>query len=277
MTITPEPVALFFLQPHFVTLRFSIFVTLLITLALAEWAWPRHCAPLHRRRRWAANLGLGALDAISLRVLVPWAAVAAAGWSQAHHVGVLHMLRLSTAASAVLGFAALDLVIYLQHRLMHRIGWLWRLHRVHHTDVVLDVSSGVRFHPFEILLSMGIKIGAVLLLGVAPAVVMLFEILLSSLTLFAHANLAIPEPLDRCLRWVVVTPDMHRIHHSVLRDEQHSNYGFQLTWWDRLLGSYNAYPRQPQVSLTLGLHEFRGVLAQRFTKLLLQPFLGERR
>lgn len=252
-------------------LRLTLFLGLLSVLAIAEWAWPRHQALPRRRQRWTTNFGLGALNALSLRVLVPWAAVSAAGWAQVHGVGVLHMMVLPTAVATLVGLLALDLVIYWQHRLMHRVGWLWRLHRVHHTDLALDVSSGVRFHPLEIVFSMGVKVAAVLLLGVAPGVVMAFEILLSSFSLFTHANMAIPGHIDRWLRWLVVTPDMHRIHHSVLRDEHDSNYGFQLVWWDRLCGSYRADPRQPQATLSLGLKRFREGREQRFVNLLRQP------
>ncbi len=252
--------------------RASIFLLLLVLLALAEWRWPRHQGATDRLRRWPANLGFGLVGALCLRVLTPWLAIDAALWAQTNHVGLLHVLTLPLWLSVPITLLALDLLIYGQHRLMHRIDWLWRLHRVHHSDLALDVSSGVRFHPFEILFSMALKIAAVVVLGAAPAAVLAFEILLNGFAMFTHANLALPLRLDRALRWLVITPDMHRIHHSVLRDEQDTNFGFNVSWWDRLFRSYRAAPRQPQASLPLGLDEFRGRHDQRFDQLLLQPF-----
>lgn len=251
--------------------RLSLFLILLFVLAMAEWVWPRHNAAPQRRRRWTTNLGLGTLNALGVGVLLPLLAVSAAGWAQVHGVGILHVLQMPALAATLIGFLALDLVIYLQHRLMHRVGWLWRLHRVHHTDLAIDVSSGVRFHPLEIAFSLGVKVAAILLLGVTPGVVMVFEIVLSSFSLFTHANVAIPPGIERWLRWVIVTPDMHRIHHSMLRDEHDSNYGFQLVWWDRLFNSYRANPRQPQATIELGLDRFRSDKEQHFTQLLWQP------
>ena len=191
-------------------------------------------------------------------------------------MGLLHLLRMPAWLAAVIAFVILDLVIYTQHRLMHRFDPLWRLHRMHHTDIALDASSGVRFHPLEILLSMGIKIAVVLLLGAGPTVVAVFEIALSSFSLVTHANLRLPPRLDAWLRWIFVTPDMHRIHHSVLRAEHDSNYGFNITWWDRLFGSYTPHPMQPQESMPLGLEIFRDAEAQRLRNLLLQPVRSTR-
>lgn len=255
-------------------MRLGIFLALLAVLALAEFVWPRHPGPARRTRRWPVNFGLGALNVICLRVLVPWAALDAAIWARAHAVGVLNLWPLPTMVAAVGGFLALDLVIYLQHRLMHRVGWLWRLHRVHHTDLALDVSSGVRFHPLEILLSMGIKMAAVLLLGPAPAVVMAFEIVLSAFSLATHTNVALPVRLDALLRWILVTPDMHRIHHSIRRVETDSNFCFHLSCWDQLLGTYRAQAAVPQAQITLGLEVFREDEEQRLPTLLAQPFKG---
>jgi len=250
--------------------RVAVFALLLAVLAWAEWRWPRHRARPDRRHRWPVNLGFGVAGALSLRLLMPWLAIDAALWARQHHVGLLQALPAWLAVPLTL--VALDLVIYAQHRLMHRVGWLWRLHRMHHSDLALDVSSGVRFHPLEILLSMALKIAAVLALGAAPAAVLAFEILLNGFAMFTHANLALPAWLDRPLRWLVVTPDMHRIHHSLRRDEHDSNYGFNLSCWDRLFRSYREAPRQPQATLPLGLDRFRDKPEQRFGALLLQPF-----
>lgn len=253
------------------TLRLLLFLSLLALLSIAERFWPRHTAVPRRRQRWPVNFGLGAINVLCLRLLLPWLAVDAAFWARQKDFGLLHLLHFAPWPAAVIAFVALDLTIYTQHRLMHRIGILWRLHRLHHTDTVLDVSSGVRFHPLEIVLSMGIKIAVVLLLGAGPAVVATFEIVLSSFSLMTHANLRLPRRLDTWLRWVFVTPDMHRIHHSVLSAEHDSNYGFNISWWDRLFGSYLAQPRQAQETMPLGLATFRDVEAQRLLNLLIQP------
>ena len=252
-------------------LRGLLFMSLLALLGIAEWRWPRHLGAARRWPRWPVNLGMGSINALCLRLLTPWLAVDAAVWAHVHNVGLLRWLHVPTVPAALLAFIALDLVIYGQHRLLHRIDALWRLHRVHHTDTVLDVSSGVRFHPLEILLSMGVKIAAVLVLGATPAVVLGFEIVLSSFALVTHANLGLPVRLDAWLRWVFITPDMHRIHHSVRRAEHDTNFGFHVSWWDHLFGTYLAEPRQTQQTLKLGLEAFRDADAQRLASLLIQP------
>ena len=251
--------------------RLLLFASLLALLAIAERFWPRHVASPCRSHRWPVNLGLGLINTLCLRLLLPWLAVDAALWAQVEHVGALRLLPLPPWLAAVIAFLMLDLVIYTQHRLMHRFKILWRLHRMHHTDIALDVSSGVRFHPLEILLSMGIKIATVLLLGAGPAVVVVFEVVLSSFSLATHANLRLPPRLDGWLRWILVTPDMHRIHHSVLRAEHDTNYGFNIAWWVRLFGSYTPHPMQSQETMPLGLDVFRDPQSQRLRSLLLQP------
>lgn len=253
------------------TLRLLLFLSLLTLLGVAERLWSRHAAAPQRKKRWTVNLSLGVINALCLRLLQPWLAVNAALWAQKNDIGVLHLLHVAPWLTAVIAFLALDLVIYAQHRLMHRVGILWCLHRVHHTDIALDISSGVRFHPAEILFSMGVKIAAVVLLGVAPETILVFEIVLSSFSLITHANLRLPPRLDTWLRWVFVTPDMHRIHHSPQRDEHDTNYGFHVSWWDRLFGSYCAQPRQAQETMPLGLDEFRDAKAQHLLSLLTQP------
>lgn len=260
-------------MPHVeTTLRFGVFLALLVALALAEYRWPRHSAPPQRTRRWLSNLGLAILDTLALRLLLPWLAVDAAIYAQAHGIGLLHWLTLTPAASWLLTIIALDFLIYWQHRLLHLNGLLWRAHRVHHSDIALDATSAVRFHPLEILLSMGIKIPAVLLLGAPPAAVLLFEILLNGFALFTHANLSLPAHVERWLRCVLVTPEMHRIHHSILRDERDSNFGFHLSIWDRMFGSYRHVTRDAPESFRLGLPEFRTAHEQTLPALLMQPF-----
>ncbi|TAL85924.1 MAG: sterol desaturase family protein [Rhodanobacter sp.] len=252
-------------------LRMLSFLSLLVLMGLAEWRWPRQHDTARRGKRWPVNLGLGAINVLALRVLMPWLAIDAALWAETHHVGLLAWLQVPALPAAIIAFVALDLVIYGQHRLMHVVDVLWRLHRVHHTDLALDVTSGVRFHPLEILLSMLVKIAAVILIGASPVVVVVFEIVLSSFSLMTHTNLRLPVWMDAALRWVFVTPDMHRIHHSVLREEHDSNYGFHVSWWDRLFGSYRIAPRQPQETMPIGLDVFRDTKAQRLQDLLIQP------
>lgn len=253
-------------------LRAGVFLSLITILGIAERRWPQNRTPPDRRRRWTANFALGALDVVAVRLLMPWLAVDAARWSAAHHEGILRALAIPSVPAAISAFLVLDLVIYSQHRLMHRLPLLWRLHRVHHTDVALDVSSAVRFHPLEILLSMLIKIAAVLLIGAAPGVVIAFEIVLNGFAVLTHANLALPARIDRALRVLFVTPDMHRIHHSVSRDEHDRNFGFHVSWWDRLFGSYRAQARLPQTQLRIGLPDLRAPADQGLPALLRQPF-----
>lgn len=253
-------------------LRLLIFAGLIVLLALMEWRWPRNQARPVRGRRWPVNLGLGLLNTLLLRLLAPVLGYVVAIWAARHGIGLFNIWPAPAWLGTSLSVLLLDMTIYWQHRLMHLVPWLWRLHRVHHTDLALDVTSGLRFHPLEILFSLAVKIAAVLLLGAPPLAVLIFAILLSSFSLFTHTNVAIPVPVDRILRWLVVTPDMHRIHHSVLREEHDRNFGFNASWWDRLFGSYRDQPGQAQSELRLGLGDFRESPQQRFPALLTQPF-----
>jgi sterol desaturase/sphingolipid hydroxylase (fatty acid hydroxylase superfamily) len=169
---------------------------------------------------------------------------------------------------------ALDLAIYLQHVMFHAIPALWRLHRMHHADLEFDVSTGLRFHPLEILLSMGIKLAVVAALGPPAVAVLVFEVLLNVTSMFNHSNIALPPRVDRILRLIVVTPDMHRVHHSIHPDETNSNFGFNLPWWDRLLGTYRPQPRDGHESMTIGVEQFRTRGDLRLDRMLIQPFRG---
>lgn len=259
------------------TLRLGFFLILLVLLMAGEWRWPRNQSASVRGRRWPVNLGLGLLNTLCLRVLTPWLAFSIALRARDIGIGLFNTIQTPAWLAVALSLLLLDMAIYWQHRLMHVVPWLWRLHRLHHTDLALDVTSGVRFHPLEILFSLAVKLGVVLALGAPPLAVLAFEILLSSFSLFTHTNLALPLRLDRVLRWLIVTPDMHRIHHSVLRDEHDTNYGFNLSWWDRLFSSYRDRARQSQADLTLGLDVFRSNRDQQFPSLLLQPFADAKR
>ncbi len=224
-------------------------------------------------RRLLGNLGLVAVDTLLLRLAFPLLAVGLALQVEARGGGLFGGFDGPAWLEFALSLLLLDLAIYWQHRLFHRIPWLWRLHRVHHSDLRFDVSTGVRFHPLEIALSMLIKLALVWLLGPPALAVLLFELLLSLGSLFTHSDLALPARIDRPLRWLLVTPSMHRIHHSTWRPETDSNYGFHLSLWDRLFRSYRAHPRQSEASMPIGLETFREPSQQRLVGLLLQPFV----
>jgi sterol desaturase/sphingolipid hydroxylase (fatty acid hydroxylase superfamily) len=235
--------------------RLSAFLGLGALLLLAEATWPRRTLAASRRERWPANFGLVVVDTLLLRLLAGAGAVGIAYWAAAQSVGLLHALSWPTWIEFIVALLALDLLIYGQHRLMHAVPLLWRLHRVHHSDPGFDVSTALRFHPVEILLSMGVKIAAVVALGAPVWAVVVFEVLLNATSMFNHANLRLPLRADRLLRLFVVTPDMHRVHHSIHRDETDSNFGFNLPWWDRLFGSYRAQPRDGHDAMRIGIPE----------------------
>lgn len=239
------------------TLRLISFVALFALLALAEAVWPRRPLRVAKLQRWQANIGVIITDTVAVRLLFPVLPTALAATAQTHGWGLFNLLDLPNWIELIAGLLILDLIIYLQHRLFHRIPLLWRLHRMHHTDLDIDVSTGTRFHPIEISLSLLIKMAAVLLFGITPLTVLLFEVILNATSLFNHANLALPLSVDRWLRLVLVTPDMHRVHHSIHHRETDSNFGFCQPWWDRLLGSYTDQPRDGHQQMQIGLKEFR--------------------
>jgi sterol desaturase/sphingolipid hydroxylase (fatty acid hydroxylase superfamily) len=250
--------------------RAGIFFGALALMLLLERSFPRRHADPQRRMRWPANFGLVVVDTAVLFAL-PVAAVGAAVLAQSRGWGLLNILHAPLWLSLPLGWLLLDCAIYWQHRTLHEVRWLWPLHRVHHSDIELDATTGLRFHPAEILLSMLYKCTVVVVLGAPLAAVLLFEIALNGLALFNHANLRLPGPLDRSLRKFLVTPDMHRIHHSVYRVEMDSNYGNALSLWDYLFHSYTPVPRDGDETMRIGLEEFRGVQHQRLWSLLAQP------
>lgn len=252
--------------------RLAFFLGTLLLMVLWEQGWPRRTLLLSRWRRWPNNLAVMALGTVLVRLLFPTAAVGVALLAERNQWGLLHQIALPGTVELFIVILLIDFAIWGQHRLFHAVPWLWRLHRMHHADLDFDVTTGVRFHPFEILLSMLIKAGVILLLGAAPLAVIAFEILLSSTSLFNHGNVRLPVKIDRWLRWCVVTPDMHRVHHSWHKDETDSNFGFNLPWWDRLFGTYRAQPRDGHTEMTIGLKQFRMLSDSRLYHLLLQPF-----
>jgi sterol desaturase/sphingolipid hydroxylase (fatty acid hydroxylase superfamily) len=238
-------------------LRLAGFAALLTAMALWELLAPRRERTLPRRRRWPANFAIVVLNTLLVRALFPAAALGFALSAQTHGWGLLHQSAVPAWAALAAGIVLLDLAIYLQHVTFHAVPALWRLHRMHHADLDIDVTTGARFHPLEIALSMLIKFAAIAALGVAPAAVVVFELLLNASSMFNHANVRIAAWLEPALRWLVVTPDMHRVHHSIERDETNSNFGFNLSIWDRLFGTYRAQPRAGQQAMTIGIPEFR--------------------
>lgn len=241
---------------HELLIRLSVFFGLFLVLAGIEALAPRRSLSWSKSRRWMTNWGLSVLNTLTLRALavaLPLLAVGTASDAQSNGWGLFNILNLPAAIEFILAILILDFAIWLQHLITHKIPLLWRLHRVHHADPDFDVTTAIRFHPVEIALSMGLKIGLIYLLGPAALAVLVFEILLNGTALFNHANIRLPATLDRLIRLVLVTPDMHRVHHSVHRDEHDSNYGFALSIWDRALGTYIAQPRAGHDKMTIGL------------------------
>ena len=263
---------------HEATIRLSCFGGVLLLVALWETLAPRRLRTVARLTRWTSNLGIVVLNTVVLRLIFPAAAVGMAVFVGEQGWGVLNHYAVPPWVAVVLAVIALDLVIYLQHVMVHAVPILWRLHRVHHADPDFDVTTGLRFHPLEILLSMLIKFTAIIAIGAPVIAVIVFEVLLNATAMFNHGNLRLPAGVDRWLRWFVVTPDMHRVHHSVDMDETNSNYGFNLPWWDRLFGTYRAQPRAGHAAMTIGLHEFRDPRqSTRLPGMLWMPFVTVRR
>src|SRR5262245_24938123 len=260
------------LLAHEPAIRLGAFTGIFAAMVLWELLAPRRRQAIGRLRRWPANLGIVVLDALLVRLAFPVAAIGVALLAQAHGWGLFQALATPTWLAAVLSVVVLDLAIYLQHVLFHAVPLLWRLHRMHHADLEIDVTTGARFHPIEILLSMAIKLGVVAALGAPAVAVLIFEVLLNATSMFNHANVRIPERFDRVLRWFVVTPDMHRVHHSIQPRETNSNFGFNLPWWDRMFGTHRAQPQAGHEAMTIGIDQFRDPRELRLDRMLLQPF-----
>ena len=255
-------------------IRLACFFAVLLAMMLWERRKPRRALSLPRARRWPANLGIIVVDSIVLRLVFPVLAVGAAELAAARGWGLFHGLNAPFWLALPASLLILDLAIYTQHVVFHKVAVLWRLHRMHHTDLDFDVTTALRFHPLEIVLSMLIKLVLVTLLGAPAVAVMLFEVILNATAMFNHGNVGLPRRLDRVLRWILVTPDMHRVHHSIRPEETDSNFGFNLPWWDRLFGTYRDQPRDGHAGMTVGLEYFRDRRAIGLGALLLQPFLN---
>lgn len=255
-----------------IVVRLGFFAGVLTLMAVWELLAPRRRLSVRKRTRWASNLGLVGINVVLARVIVPVTAVAAASVEPTGGWGLLHLVDWPGWIEIVIAVVAFDFVIYLQHVLFHAVPTLWRFHLVHHADLDIDVTTGLRFHTLEILLSALIKLGAVLVIGPAPIAVVLFEVVLNATSMFNHSNVRIPAWLDRALRWIVVTPDMHRIHHSVIRRETNSNFGFNLPWWDYLMGTYRPRPKRGHTGMTIGVDSIRDERqADRLPAMLLLP------
>ncbi|MCS6925868.1 MAG: sterol desaturase family protein [Candidatus Binatia bacterium] len=253
-------------------LRVGIVLCVLTSVLVWECFRPRRSFPYPRRQRWVTNLGLAVLDMALVRLTVGGAAYAAAVFAAEQEVGLLHWTSLPFWAAVAVTLLGLDFAVYLQHVMFHAVPALWRLHRVHHADLGFDATTGLRFHPLEIFLSLGLKVAVVIVLGAVPWAVVAFEVILNAASIFNHGNVTIPEYIDRWLRWVIVTPDMHRIHHSTQVVETNSNFGFSVSWWDRLCGTYRAHPAGGQLGMEIGLSDYRSPL--NLGQLLLLPFHG---
>ncbi len=254
--------------------RFGAFLGVLVVMMLWEAFTPRRRLGVGRLLRWPSNLGIVALDTILVRLLAPILPVSLALLCASEGWGLLNAYAVPPPLATAIGVVALDLAIYLQHVMFHAVPALWRLHRMHHADLDFDVTTGIRFHPIEILLSIAIKLAIIAALGPPALAVVIFEVLLNATSMFNHGNVTMPASLDRILRLFVVTPDMHRVHHSILPNETNSNFGFNLPWWDRLFGTYRPQPQAGHGDMTIGLTQFRDSGELRLDRMLLQPWRG---
>jgi sterol desaturase/sphingolipid hydroxylase (fatty acid hydroxylase superfamily) len=251
--------------------RLAAFLCVFLAMAVWEAAAPRRRREIPRWLRWTNNLALVAVDTVLVRMAFPVAAVGFALLAEQRGWGLFNSAPVADWAAFVLSLLALDLSIYFQHRLFHAVPVLWRLHRVHHADLEIDVTTGVRFHPLEMVLSMAIKLAAVAALGAPALAVLGFEVLLNATSMFNHANIRMPLALDRAMRWIVVTPDMHRVHHSIRPEETNSNFGFNQPWWDRLFQTYRSQPAAGHEAMVIGLDRFRTRRDLWIDRMLLQP------
>ena len=254
--------------------RLSAFFGVLLCMALLEQLIPRRKLIAPKPARWFANLVIVAINTVAVRLLIPITAIAAATLAETHGWGLLNLIELHALPALIVSIVLLDLAIYAQHVLFHAVPILWRLHMVHHADHDIDVTTGLRFHPIEIILSMLLKIVVVMTIGAPAAAVLLFEIILNGMAMFNHANIRLPSKLDRLLRLLLVTPDMHRVHHSETRYETNSNYGFNLSVWDRIFGTYRAQPELGHTAMHIGLTQFREANTHTLRWMLSAPFVA---
>lgn len=265
-----------FILSNEIAIRLACFFGVFLVMASWEVLAPRRVLKLSKLMRWANNLGLVAFNSFLLRLLFPAAAVGVAALAADNDWGLMNYYDVPFVIAVVLSVIAMDCVIYLQHVMVHAVPLLWRLHRVHHADPDFDVTTGARFHPIEIILSMLIKFATIVLLGAPVLAVIVFEIVLNAMAMFNHSNIRLPGVIDKALRFLVVTPDMHRVHHSVEDDEANSNFGFNLSWWDRLFGTYRDQPRAGHEAMHIGIHHYDDPkLVSWLSGMLKLPFIGK--
>ena len=260
---------------HEFTIRLISFVTIFVLVAIWEIRAPRRNLTTSKKGRWFNNLTIIAINPVILHLVFPVLAVGMAQKAQANGWGLLNQFDTANVIALIVGLIALDLVIYLQHVMFHAVPILWRLHMVHHADLDYDLTTGLRFHPIEIVLSMSLKITIIVALGPPVAAVLAFEIILNTMAMFNHGNIKLPQSVERVLRFFLVTPDMHRVHHSVIISEGNSNYGFNLSIWDRMFGTYLAQPSKGHEGMNIGLSQFRDHRRLTLPWLLILPFIGQ--
>ena len=264
-----------FILANEVSIRLGFFFGIFAVMAAWEVLAPKRALTVSKAVRWANNLGLVFFNSFVLRLLFPAAAVGVAAFASEQGWGLLNYYPVPAVLAIVVSVIAMDFIIYLQHVMVHAVPALWRLHRVHHADLDYDVTTGARFHTVEIILSMLIKFATIVVLGAPVVAVVIFEVVLNATAMFNHGNVSLPKGLDRVLRWFVVTPDMHRVHHSVEDDEANSNFGFNLPWWDRLFGTYRDQPRAGHEGMTIGIHTYRTMKQVSWLPgMLALPFVG---
>ena len=256
-------------------IRLSGFLCVLSLMTLWEILAPLRPLSAPKLRRWGSNLAVVGLDTLLIRVLFSGGPVGVAVVAAQQSWGLLNYLGWASWVEVPLAIVVLDFGLYLQHVMFHAVPAFWRLHMMHHSDLDCDATTGVRFHPGEVVLSTLIKLVVVVLIGAAPVAVLSFEVLLNATSIFNHSNVRMPSKVDGLLRWIVVTPHMHRVHHSVVPKETNSNFGFNLPWWDRLFGTYRKNPALGQIGMTLGLQQFRDPARLSLARMLALPFVGE--
>ncbi|MGU9957933.1 MAG: sterol desaturase family protein [Arenicellales bacterium WSBS_2016_MAG_OTU3] len=252
-------------------MRLQFFISSIIVLYLLELLLPKRKSPPAKSWRQISNVLMMGLGALLVRVVLPVGAVFVAQFALENEWGLLNQFSLPVWLNLVISLTLLDLAIYGQHVMFHKIPVFWRLHRVHHSDTHMDVTTGIRFHPIEILASLLIKFAAIIIIGVSPEAMLVFAIVLNVMAMFSHSNLNLSSSVDKWLRYFIVTPDMHRVHHSVHPFETNSNYGFNIPWWDKLFGTYNEQPIDGHLEMQIGIEKYRAIDDNRLDKLLLQP------
>ena len=256
-------------------IRLGFFLGILVTMFLWELIAPRRPLTTSKIARWLSNLGLVLIDSVIVRLAFPAGLAGIAFLAQQRGWGIFNFFELPFLVKIVLGVLIFDLTVYLQHVMFHSAPLLWRLHMVHHSDMDIDVTTGIRFHPIEIILSMGIKMAVVFLTGAPPLSVLVFEIILNGTSMFNHGNVRYPQQIDSFLRLIVVTPEMHRVHHSTIRWETNSNLGFNFPWWDKLFGTYRPQPAKGHLEMTIGLDQYKEPQKLTFFWLIVLPFIGK--